>query len=53
MSCNVQCMVVFFFKEKVHFVAAISPDSKRIGPLNQVYCYSLHAHLFFAKLALI
>lgn len=42
-----------FFKEKVHFVAAISPDSKRIGPLNQVYCYSLHAHLFFAKLALI
>lgn len=53
MSCNAQCMVVFFFKEKVHFVAAISSYSKRIGSLNQVYCYSLHAHLFFAKLALI
>lgn len=53
MSCNAQCIVVFFFKEKVHFVAAISSYSKRIGSLNQVYCYSLHAHLFFAKLALI
>lgn len=53
MSCNAQCMVVFFFKEKVHFVVAISPDSKRIGSLNQVYCYSLHAHLFFSKFVLI